>query len=352
MDTNQVSSFSQIDRLPQSQIATHRLLNLTGVRIYPSGYSCNHACPFCWRTNLSTTERSEQLKQEEQSLTKEEYLDLISHLPESVHTVFVIGGGEPLTFRGIEEILSLIKSRGLRGTLFTNGSLLSPELADHLIRIGWDFIRVSFNAATPETYRAVNGVDDHQRVTTNIKYILDRRSRAPRRPAIDLNFVIHKTNWKEIEDFALFCEQVGVDGMTYDPMFVINRDLVLPLSDRSRAYRLLQNAQQHLHGQHNIDYVLPFYSDAEEEQASTHPASYFDDKYCALQVLDINSQGATVPCCFLWELPDIPNVRTSSLQDIWSHYHGLRLNLLQGKFTELCYRYCSCSLPIKPDCHE
>jgi len=292
------------------------------------------------------------LEEEDQSLTKEEYLNIINHLPETVHTVFVIGGGEPLTFPGIEDILSLIKARGLRGILFTNGSLLSPELAGLLIKIGWDFIRVSFNAATPETYHAVNGTDDHQRGTTNIKYILDHRSSTAPRPVLNLNFIIHKTNWEEIAAFALFCEQLGVDGMTYDPMFVINPDLILPRANIPRAYRLLLNALPHMRGQYNVEYILPFYSNAEEEHASTHPNSYFNDKYCALQLLDINSQGATVPCCFLWNIPDVPNVRTSSLPEIWDHYAGLRLNLLQGKFTKFCYRYCNCSLPVKPNCHE
>ena len=70
-------------------------------------------------------------------------------------TVFFGGLGEPLFHPDIVEMVGQAKALGSSVELITNGTLLTKDLSEQLIEAGLDFLWVSLDGATPESYADV-----------------------------------------------------------------------------------------------------------------------------------------------------------------------------------------------------
>ena len=70
-------------------------------------------------------------------------------------TVFFGGLGEPLSHPNIVEMVAQAKTLGSSVELITNGTLLNKDLSKQLIGAGLDFLWVSLDGATPESYADV-----------------------------------------------------------------------------------------------------------------------------------------------------------------------------------------------------
>ncbi len=69
----------------------------------------------------------------------------------------VITGGEPLLRPDLPEILALFSRRGFSTTLLSNGTLLTPEKLQRLVRIGLNDLGISLDTLNPEKQAAVCG---------------------------------------------------------------------------------------------------------------------------------------------------------------------------------------------------
>ena len=70
-------------------------------------------------------------------------------------TVFFGGIGEPLSHPHMVEMVGQAKALGSPVELITNGTLLTKDLSEQLIEAGLDFLWVSLDGATPESYADV-----------------------------------------------------------------------------------------------------------------------------------------------------------------------------------------------------
>jgi hypothetical protein len=74
-----------------------------------------------------------------------------------VNSVFLTGGGEPLQHPDLAAMVDELTSIGLGWGLFTNGILLTPELAKKLLQAKPGFFRVSLDAGGSELYSKIYG---------------------------------------------------------------------------------------------------------------------------------------------------------------------------------------------------
>jgi organic radical activating enzyme len=128
------------------------------VQMWPS-LSCNVRCPTC--PYRLTDARDEADRDEALHLMP---LDLFKPLVRSlkhagVKAVFLTGGGEPLMHPAIASMAAELHSIGLSWGLFTNGSYLTPELAEKLLRAKPGFFRVSLDAGNPDLYSKIYATD-------------------------------------------------------------------------------------------------------------------------------------------------------------------------------------------------
>lgn len=139
------------------------------------------------------------------------------------------GGGEPTLhpeFRALfEEALRL----GLDTALITNGLLLANRsLLDLAIQTQW--LRISVDAATPETYGRVrpsvggpNGGNLH-RVLDALTAARALRDTARSKCVIGAGFVVQKENWHELYDAVKLFRAAGADNVRISGLFTPEGD--------------------------------------------------------------------------------------------------------------------------------
>jgi hypothetical protein len=113
----------------------------------------------------------------------------------------VIGGGEPLLHPRAPEILQAARRSGAgMVVLETDGLDLSPEVVD-LLAFTVDMVSISIDAATRETYRALQGADRLEEVERGVERLLERRAAAGGWPEVAVGLRIVDENRGEAEAF-------------------------------------------------------------------------------------------------------------------------------------------------------
>jgi len=107
---------------------------------------CNLSCAHCY-TNLPVGAR----KAKERELSTKEHSRLIDEMAESGCLWLLFTGGEIFVREDFLDIYSHAKERGLIVTLFTNGTLITPEIADYLAEWRPFSIEVTLYGRTRET---------------------------------------------------------------------------------------------------------------------------------------------------------------------------------------------------------
>ena len=120
---------------PQTEILNQpgffeRLKN-SGKRIPLSGslevtFRCNLRCAHCYLGDNRSGVPGEQ------ELTKEEIFAILDQVTEAGTLWFLLTGGEPFIRPDFMDIYRYAAHKGLLVTIFTNGTLLTPQLADEL----------------------------------------------------------------------------------------------------------------------------------------------------------------------------------------------------------------------------
>lgn len=147
--------------------------------------------------------------------------------------VTLVGSGEPLLYPHLGELLRFMKhDLDLDIGIYTNGN----NLHDEVVRDGdigpqaiasWvldtcRFVRVSLDAASPETHARERGVEGQfDRILKNVGDLVERREKAGRNaPNIGLQFTIDDENVHEILRAAHMARDLGVDYLAYKPKYV------------------------------------------------------------------------------------------------------------------------------------
>ncbi len=110
--------------------------------------ACNYRCDHCVDMdilNKNINYEHEQLK------------DSLTYLAENgLRSVIIIGGGEPTAYKGFEDIVRHLKAMSIQIGVVTNGSMMKKieAVADVLQERDW--VRLSLDSGTNETFRAMH----------------------------------------------------------------------------------------------------------------------------------------------------------------------------------------------------
>lgn len=326
-----------------------KLTDLTEIRLSPIGYLCNHNCPMCWRLAFPENERARLIANEKNSLTIAEYKKLFKEAPQSLKKVEIVGGGEPLLYRKIDELFRLIKVIKLRGSLITNGVSLNQDHINSLVECGFDKVRVSFHAGSSEAYKKINGEDTFETVNRNIVALLKARGNR-KYPEVSLFFVIQRDNILEIESFIRHAEKLGIDSIEFSfltPNTV--PDLMIPMNAVPSTIKLLKRLSKKLKLKHNIPATISTLEQYLDWNSPHREKNYYRDRFCDIvqTSLEISSLGLTLPCCFAYGSKEFGTLREKSLKQIWEESKDFRIDMSKGKFSDFCYKYCSNDLAKK-----
>jgi len=117
-----------------------------------------------------------------------------------------ITGGEPLRYRHFLELYQYAALSGFIITLFTNGTLITPDIAEVLAELPPRRVEISIYGATKETYEAVTGIPG-----SYSKFVrgLEILSRYRNRIDVILKAVILKESAEERREMRLFAARHG-----------------------------------------------------------------------------------------------------------------------------------------------
>jgi len=87
--------------------------------------------------------------------------------------------GEPLIHPQIIEMINYIAQKGIRTSLSTNCTTLTPELSEKILTSGLHEIILSLDAATEETYKKYRTGGNFQKITENVDTFLRLRREKP-----------------------------------------------------------------------------------------------------------------------------------------------------------------------------
>jgi MoaA/NifB/PqqE/SkfB family radical SAM enzyme len=182
------------------------------VEIHPTDF-CNQACSYCFHGGVG-----EDRSRREELLTVSEYCRLCDELVSlGVGEISVSGGGEPLLYRGIEEVLRHITSSHIKLRVVTNANHMSSETLQVLTLA--NEVRISIDSVKPDTYnfmRGLRGGNLLQRTLEHIHMLVQQRAQLRRTVKVACTFLISEPNLPEIETFSeVMIEGIGVDTVVY-----------------------------------------------------------------------------------------------------------------------------------------
>jgi radical SAM protein with 4Fe4S-binding SPASM domain len=162
---------------------------------------CNLACLHCFIKQPAGSRAARA-----RELTTAQVRGVLDQVADAGCLFLLLTGGEPLLRPDFAEIYRHVRQRGIIPTLFTNGTLLTPRLADVLADAPPRLLEITLYGATRETYERVTQVPgSYARCRRGIELALDRRL------PLYLKAVLLTTNRHELAQMSALAEELGVE---------------------------------------------------------------------------------------------------------------------------------------------
>jgi MoaA/NifB/PqqE/SkfB family radical SAM enzyme len=247
--------------------------------------------------------------------------------------VHLQGWGEPLLREDLPDLARAVAERGGLPSVTTNGTLLTPELADRLVTAGLDVITISLAGGCPEIQAGSRPGTDLAAVLGAFRLLREvKRRRRRRRPLLAASYEMTR---RSIESFRQAVRQLKRAGaeclIAIQPLLALTPEqeanLVLNLTeprDREEALKPLRRAAAAAMWR-----SLPFHTEPVE------PVPVPVCREDPLGSLFIGASGDVSPCVYLGvptnetltvryrgqitrrQRASMGNLHVTSLRDIW-----------------------------------
>ena len=177
-----------------------------------SAIACNLKCVMCpWRESTKNAEN--------RGLMPQEVWDAIYPYLSEAQSIDFTGGGEPLLQPKLVEWVADASSAGCETGFLSNGLLLKKEKLQRILDAGVNWICISMDGATADTYNAIRIGSSFDRVCANVANIAElRKSNIPKTM---INFVLMKMNFHQVHDIIHLAARLGVDQVNFKQCDVI-----------------------------------------------------------------------------------------------------------------------------------
>lgn len=179
-------------------------------------YRCNLHCLHCY--SLCKNKYSREM-------SYVEICKIIDQLADAGTLYLFITGGEPLIRNDFPKIYKYIKKKGILVTIFTNGTLLSEDIAEIFSHYPPFRVEITMYGATQKTYETTTGVKgSFNRCMNGIEILLKHNIH------LSLKTVVMRYNKHEVEELKSFAYKLGV-GFRYSSLIFPRLDSSLDTYD-------------------------------------------------------------------------------------------------------------------------
>ena len=302
---------------------------------------CNLRCPFCyfWGSQ-GTSHRAVELKEPRfaRQLTREEIFDMLKPLRGSKLRIYLSSAGEPFYRKDTIDIIEDISSLGFTVSFTTNGTLITDELADRIIRCpGLRNFIVSIDG--PEDVHDLGrGKGNFRRTMDNIGRL---RAKSPDKPRVWVNATMTQATMGRTVELGRIVRDAGFDHLRFQHLWFADRSM---LDAHSKALlddfgEVDTEACGHLmempgpeYGRSVVNELIsteralwPFVVYQAPRLTPEEGAKYYSDPTFSVSDhcgkpwtgLNIRADGTVVFCPDQWINWPIGHVRQESLDTIW-----------------------------------
>lgn len=187
-------------------LRTGRVVAPVHIRIKPTN-RCNHKCWYCaYRTDdLKLGEDMDEADSIPQAKMMEIVEDVIAM---GVKAVTFSGGGEPLLYRPLPEVIERLATGGVRVATLTNGANLKGRVAEALAQHS-TWVRVSVDAWDDESYTRSRGAraGEFTRLLDNMRSFVASGTKS----VLGVSFIVGKDNHHRLHEVCRLFKDVGVN---------------------------------------------------------------------------------------------------------------------------------------------
>ncbi len=171
------------------------------VVVWNSTRTCNLKCRHCYMDSDSRRYTDE--------LSTAEAKKFIDDLADFKVPVLLFSGGEPLMRADFFELAEYAAAKNIRPTLSTNGTLITPEVAQKIKNIGVGYVGISLDGLREinDKFRGVAGA--YERAMNGIKNCVAVGQR------VGLRFTINRHNFMELDKIFDFIEAEKINRVCF-----------------------------------------------------------------------------------------------------------------------------------------
>ncbi len=283
---------------------------------------CNLKCVHCYAHAKNISFDNE--------LSTVEGKELIDDLAEFGVPVILFSGGEPLVRKDLPELAAYAVQKGMRAVISTNGTLITPQIAQILKDIGLSYVGISLDGMEEinDRFRGVRGA-----FRSALKGIENCKKAGIK---VGLRFTVNKSNAGQIPEIFTLLEEMDIPRVCFYHLVYAGRGSELVKEDLShaesrKAVDLIMDLTKQLHDTDNPKEVLTVDNHADG------PYIYLrllkENPARAKEVLELlkmnqgNSSGIGIGCVSwdgevyadqFWRHYSFGNVRNRPFSEIWA----------------------------------
>ena len=283
---------------------------------------CNLKCIHCYAHAKNTSSDNE--------LTLGESKHLIDDLAGFGVPVILFSGGEPLIRKDLQEIAAYAVKKGMRAVISTNGTLITPQIAQTLKDIGLSYVGISLDGMEEinDRFRGVEGA-----FALALKGIENCKNAGIK---VGLRFTLNRSNANQIPEIFELSEDMDIPRVCFYHLVYAGRGSALVNEDLShvetrKAVDLIMDLTKKLYDRHLRKEVLTV--DNHADGPHLYMRLLRENPERAEEVLELlkmnegNSSGIGIGCVGwdgevyadqFWRHYSFGNVRNRPFSEIWT----------------------------------
>jgi radical SAM protein with 4Fe4S-binding SPASM domain len=180
--------------------------------------------------------------EERNVLTYDKFLAIVEQFLR-IERVVLHGIGEPLLNKSLPRMITYLKQYKGSHVLFnSNATLLKPDWQRRLIEAGLDELRVSLDAATPETYRKIRGAPAFDKIVENLRgMVATKATLGSVLPKLSLWCTGMQENIAELPDLVRLAARLGIGEVYLQRLVFYNEGRTIGLARENQSLYGLTN---------------------------------------------------------------------------------------------------------------
>ena len=257
---------------------------------------CNLRCPLC-PTGTGDLERKQE------RMHWDVFTKTIDEMAPYAYEINLHNWGESLLHPRIFDMIRYINKKNIATNMSTNFNLVKDEKIDQIIESGLEYLILSIDGATQESYKKYRVRGNIDRVLSNVEKLIKRRRQlGSSTPYIEWQFIVFKHNVHEVDEARELSKKMGIDRFR-----VIPPGLPFTAKDPDSLKQ---------------EWFVP---DLDEKgNVNENAASYRDEMtascFYLYRSMTINPDGGVAPCCVVYgKNNDFGDMKTQGFKDIWNN---------------------------------